>query len=261
MHESGGLWVRRFAGRPPPLVALHGFSQTGAMFGEVAGLLGREVLAPDLPGHGRSAGIPVSFASAASGVVEVLASVGGPVPLAGYSQGGRVALAVALERPDLVSHLVLVSASAGIENEVERRERYRSDETLASELRTEGIPSFLDRWLDQAIFERLERRGTVWTAADRAVRLENSVEGLAAALVGMGQGAQPYLGGKLEALQMPVLVIAGGLDHKYVSIAHAMSRALRFGTLYIIPEVGHSVIGEQPSVVADLVSAFLIATG
>jgi 2-succinyl-6-hydroxy-2,4-cyclohexadiene-1-carboxylate synthase len=250
MHESGGLWVRRFAGRPPPLVALHGFSQTGAMFGEVAGLLGREVLAPDLPGHGRSAGIPVSFASAASGVVEVLASVGGPVPLAGYSQGGRVALAVALERPDLVSHLVLVSASAGIENEVERRERYRSDETLASELRKEGIPSFLDRWLDQAIFERLERRGTVWTAADRAVRLENSVEGLAAALVG-----------KLEALQMPVLVIAGGLDHKYVSIAHAMSRALRFGTLYIIPEVGHSVIGEQPSVVADLVSAFLIATG
>lgn len=253
--------MRRLAGRPPPLVALHGFTQTGAMFEEVAGLLVREVLAPDLPGHGRSGRIPASFAFAVSGVVEVLASVGGPVPLAGYSQGGRVALAVALERPELVSHLVLVSASAGIENEVERRERYRSDERLASELRTEGIPLFLDRWLDQAVFERLQRRGTVWTAADRAVRLENSDEGLAAALVGMGQGAQPYLGGRLGALQMPVLVIAGGLDPKYVSIAHAMSRALPFGTLHIIADAGHSVIGEQPSVVADLVAAFLTTSG
>ena len=257
MHESAGLWVHRLPGRPPPLVALHGFTQTGAMFAELADLLGREILAPDLPGHGRSVGVHVSFSSAVSGVVEVLASAGGAVLLAGYSQGGRVALAVALERPELVSHLVLLSASAGIEDEVERSERLRADAELAAVLQMDGLGTFLDRWLDLPMFEGLEKRGATWRAADRAARLENTPDGLAAALVGVGQGTQPYLGGRLGELHMPVLVVAGGLDRKYVSIATAMSRSLPYGQLRVVPATGHAVIGEQPWVVADLILGFL----
>lgn len=261
MEESAGLWVRRFPGESPPVVALHGFTQTGAMFAELAGLLGREVLAPDVPGHGRSADYPASFASTVSGVADVVASVGGPVPLLGYSQGGRVALAVALERPELVSHLVLVSTSLGIEDEVERGERLRADESLADGLRADGLEAFLDRWLIQPLFEGLERRGATWKAGDRAARLENTAEGLASALAGMGQGAQPYFGRSLGDLHMPVLVIAGGLDEKYVSIARSMSLAMPFATLRIIAGAGHAVIGELPRVVGDLVAGFLTGSG
>jgi 2-succinyl-6-hydroxy-2,4-cyclohexadiene-1-carboxylate synthase len=261
MMESEGLWVRRFAGESPPLVALHGFTQTGAVYAELAGLLGKEVLAPDLPGHGRSSEVPVSFASAVNGVAEVLASLAGPLPLVGYSQGGRMALGVALERPELVSNLVLVSASAGIEDEVEREERNRADATLAEELREGGLSSFLDRWLGQTMFERLQRRDADWRAADLKARFENTADGLAAALVGMGQGSQPYFGRRLGELAMPVLLLAGRLDEKYVSIATAMSLALPYGTLHIIPDAGHPLIAEKPRVVANLMRGFLTGSG
>ena len=257
MIEREGLWVRRFPGASPSLVALHGFTQTGEMYGELAELLGGDLLAPDLPGHGRSALYPVSFASAVGGVAGVLAALGGGVPLVGYSQGGRVALAVAIEQPELVSRLILVSASAGIEDQVEREERRRADEARAAELLAEGVLVFLDRWLDQATFQGLERRGTTWRAADLARRLENTAAGLAAALVGMGQGAQPYFGDRLADLQMPVLVIAGGLDKKYASIAAGLCRALPYGTLGIIAGAGHAVIAEEAGAVAALIGGFL----
>jgi 2-succinyl-6-hydroxy-2,4-cyclohexadiene-1-carboxylate synthase len=261
MKESGGLWVRRYPGEPPPLVALHGFTQTGAMYAELAGMLGRETLALDLPGHGRSVGFPISFGSAVAGVVEVLVSLREPAPLVGYSQGGRVALAAALERPELVSHLVLISTTPGIEDEGEQAKRRRADEARAAELRKEGLAVFVDRWLSSSMFRGLDRRGAAWQTADRAVRLENTADGLAEALVGMGQGAQPYLGERLGDLRMPALVIAGERDEKYLSIASEMSRSLARGMLRLVPESGHAVIGEQPRIVTDLVAGLLAGPG
>ena len=257
MNETAGLWLRRYPGESPPLVALHGFTQTGEMFGELAELLGKEVLAPDLPGHGRSAGHPATFVAAVVGVAEVIASVGSPVPLLGYSQGGRVALAAALERPELVSHLVLVSAGPGIKDEVERGERLRADEVLAADLKGDDLASFVDRWLNSPMFAGLARRGTDWQEVDVARRLKNTPGGLAAALLGMGQGAQPYLGDRLRDLQMPALVIAGERDDKYASIANTMIPSLPNGKLFIVRGAGHAVIGEQPQVVAELTARLL----
>jgi len=257
MDGSEGLGVRSYPGRPPPLVALHGFTQTGAMFGELAELLGSEVLAPDLPGHGRSSGIAGSFANAVIGVGKILAAFDEPMPLLGYSQGGRVALAVALERPELVSHLVVLSTTPGVEDGPERAERRRVDETWAADLKADGLEAFLERWLSNPMFKGLERRGEAWRAADRAARLENTAEGLAGALVGMGQGTQPYFGGRLQELRVPVLVIAGQLDQKSISLATSMHHSLLRGSFRVVPDAGHAVIGEQPRAVADLVADFL----
>jgi 2-succinyl-6-hydroxy-2,4-cyclohexadiene-1-carboxylate synthase len=257
MDESEGLWVRRYPGEPPPLVALHGFTQTGAMYAELAEMLGRETLAPDLPGHGHSSDRPASFGAAVAGVADVLAARGEPAPLIGYSQGGRVALAVALGRPELLSHLVLVSTTTGVGDEAERAERRRGDEALVEELTTLGLVSFLDRWLARPMFEGRERRDPTWRAADRAARFENTAAGLAAALLGMGQGAQPYLGDRLGELRIPVLVVAGEFDPKYVTLAMGMCRSLPNAVLSIVPATGHAVIGEQPKAVAGLIEGFL----
>jgi 2-succinyl-6-hydroxy-2,4-cyclohexadiene-1-carboxylate synthase len=179
----------------------------------------------------------------------------------GYSQGGRVALAVAIERPELISHLILVSTAPGIGGEHERAERRRADRAQAAALVADGLEAFLEEWLSHPMVVGLERRGAAWRAADRAGRLANTADGLAAALVGMGQGAQAYFGERLQELQVPVLVIAGQLDEKYVSLAKAMGHSLPHPSVRIVPGAGHSVIGEQPQAVADLITAFLTDFG
>lgn len=66
---------------------------------------GRRVLAPDLRGFGRrpAATEPFSYAR------DAVALLDGPAALVGCSLGGRVALEVALLRPDLVQRLVLIA--------------------------------------------------------------------------------------------------------------------------------------------------------
>ncbi len=253
---GGHLQVRRFGGEPPPLLALHGFTQTGAMFAELAGLLGREVAAPDLPGHGGSAHLEATFQAAVLSTTRVLKAMG-PIPVLGYSLGGRVALAMSLARPDLVSHLMLVSASTGIEDPVRRAQRLADDFALAARLESMGVPAFLDEWLDRPMFAGLRRRGAAWQAQDRARRLENGTAGLAAALRGSGQGAQPFLGGRLDELTMPVLLLVGEEDERYVAAAETIAGRVETAALAVVPGAGHALIGEDPRFCADLISQFL----
>ncbi|HZJ47932.1 MAG TPA: alpha/beta fold hydrolase, partial [Acidimicrobiia bacterium] len=129
------LPVRRHPGATPAIVALHGFTQHGGMFTELATELGREILAPDLPGHGDAAAVHATF----SGAVEAVAAMVDGRPLLGYSQGGRIALGVALEHPGAVSRLVLISAGIGIPDKQRRSARQASDEVLARNLEREGL--------------------------------------------------------------------------------------------------------------------------
>src|SRR5262249_58533233 len=71
------------------------------------------------------------------GFVETAAAIGargGRAVYAGYSMGGRLCLRLALDRPDLVRGLVLLSASPGISDDAERAARRQADEKLAREI-------------------------------------------------------------------------------------------------------------------------------
>src|SRR5437763_769890 len=63
----------------------------------------------------------------------------GPGTSLGYSLGGRVCLQLALDRADLVERLVLVSASPGIEDPVQREQRRVSDCALAERIAQLGL--------------------------------------------------------------------------------------------------------------------------
>ena len=68
--------------------------------------------------------------------------------LCGYSMGGRLALHVALAAPERIGRLVLVSATAGIEDEADRARRRAADERLAAEIErmpTRGLRGSLAR--------------------------------------------------------------------------------------------------------------------
>lgn len=250
----GVVRVRRLGDYRPGLVALHGFTQHGGMFEEVASLLPGGLLAVDLPGHGTTEVEPVSFAGAVGSIAEVLAGFEDPVSLLGYSQGGRVALAIALEKPGLVDRLVLVSASPGIADPRSRAARKASDDELAGRLEEIGVAAFVDEWLALDMFAGLHRRSSAWIEGDRALRCENPAAGLAAALREMGQGSQPYVGPRLNELKMPVLLLAGEHDPKYTDLARGMAAALPQATCEIVPGAGHAVIGERPKLVARLIA-------
>ncbi|NIA25838.1 MAG: alpha/beta fold hydrolase [Gammaproteobacteria bacterium] len=247
-----GLPVRRFAGPPPAIVALHGFTQHGGMFAELAMLVGREILAPDLPGHGGAAASPATFPEAVAAVAAVAAGR----PLLGYSQGGRIALGVALEHPEAVTHLILISAGIGIADEQRRLARRADDEALARSIEREDLGPFLERWMSRPIFEGLRRRGAAWLEEDLTLRLENTAQGIATALRGMGQGAQPWYGDRLEELKMPVLFMAGDQDPRYVAIGERVTAATH-GRLLVVEGAGHAIVGETPRKVALEIEQFL----
>jgi pimeloyl-ACP methyl ester carboxylesterase len=98
-----------------PLVLLHGGLGSGEMFGPVLPALAasHQVIAVDLQGHGRTADIdrPISISFMADDIAALIAHLGLDRPdVMGYSLGGGVALLTAIQHPEVVGRVVVVSA-------------------------------------------------------------------------------------------------------------------------------------------------------
>jgi pimeloyl-ACP methyl ester carboxylesterase len=101
-------------GEGEPLVLLHGGFGTVEMFGPNVDLLarGRRVIGVDLQSHGRSpaADRPMTFEAMADDIAELIRRLGSErVGIMGFSLGGGVALRTAIQHPQVVERLVLVS--------------------------------------------------------------------------------------------------------------------------------------------------------
>jgi pimeloyl-ACP methyl ester carboxylesterase len=128
---------------PADLVLLHGFTQTGASWdGVVRELAGRNrAHAPDLG------------AGTWEGELDRLEALAPErFTLAGYSMGGRLALALALRIPQRVERLVLISASPGLANDGERAARRAADEAFADRIEAIGVEAFARAWAAQPLF-------------------------------------------------------------------------------------------------------------
>jgi pimeloyl-ACP methyl ester carboxylesterase len=101
-------------GTGEPLILLHGGVGVIEMFGEVLPLLaeGRQVIAVDLQAHGRTGDIdrPLSYESMADDIGALIEHLGlEKADVMGYSLGGGVALRTAIQHPEVVKKLVVVS--------------------------------------------------------------------------------------------------------------------------------------------------------
>ena len=240
---------RRGAG--PRLALVHGFTQNGRCWGEVADDLARdhEVVLVDAPLHGRSSSVAADLVETS----HLLADAVGPATWLGYSRGGRACLHLALERPEVVEALVLLGATAGIDDEAARAERVATDEVLARRLEDEGLDAFLDHWLALPLFGGLSPE-----AQHRDARLDNDAGALATSLRLAGTGAQQPLWDRLHAVGAPVLVVAGELDERFV----ATGRRLVAGVgpraeLRLVPGAGHAAHLERPRTFLDVVRPWL----
>lgn len=242
------------SGHGPRLVLVHGFAQTGACWGPLLDDLvtDHEVCRVDAPGHGASATPPAGLPAAA----RLVADRGGRAGYLGYSMGGRLVLHLALARPELVERLVLVGATAGIDDPAERAERRRHDDALARRLEAVGVEAFVDGWLDQPLFAGLPE-----PMRFRDERAANTVEGLAASLRLDGTGAQEPLWDRLHRLDMPVLVTAGADDPKFAALARRLVDAIGANAeLALVPGAGHAAHLERPAEFLARLRPWLAAT-
>ena len=250
-------------GDGPPLVLLHGFTGSSHSWAGISDDLAGQhrVIAVDLIGHGASAAPDDPDRYAFGAVVDDLAALSRELDLApatwlGYSMGGRLALALAVRWPELVSDLILESATPGIEDAPERAARAASDEALATRIEEDGIPAFVQEWEDLPLWQSQRRLPPAVLARQRNIRLQNRAAGLANALRGMGQGRQEPLWQSLKEIDIPVLLIAGALDAKFAEIAMSMGDHLPQATVAIVPNAGHAVHLEQPRRFVALVQGF-----
>jgi 2-succinyl-6-hydroxy-2,4-cyclohexadiene-1-carboxylate synthase len=231
------------------LVLLHGFTQTGRSWQPVLAALGDgtyRAVTPDIRGHGAAGKHrPIGFDEV---VADVLAAAGdGPFTLVGYSQGGRVALHVALAAPDRIRRLVLVSATAGIDDEDERAARRASDEVLATRMEGQGIEVAARAWAAQALFGGQTPEVSELAHEDR---LRNDPANLAAALRGIGTGQMQPLWSRLGELTMPAAVLVGERDLKFVGLGRRLADALPDASFTVVPRAGHALPLEAPEAVA-----------
>jgi 2-succinyl-6-hydroxy-2,4-cyclohexadiene-1-carboxylate synthase len=234
---------------PDSVVLLHGFSGTRRAWDGVLELLDHEryrPLALDLPGHGDASDArrPITFAGC---VQAVLAIAPERFTLCGYSLGGRIALHVALAAPERVSRLVLVSSSAGIEDVSERAARREADGALALALEVAPFEEFIERWRTQPLFAH--EPPAVGELARKDQR-RNRPDALAAVLRGLGAGEMEPLWNRLSELEMPVTILVGDRDAKYLSIAQRMVDRLPDAELRVLSG-GHGLPLESPAAIAQ----------
>jgi 2-succinyl-6-hydroxy-2,4-cyclohexadiene-1-carboxylate synthase len=215
-------------------VLIPGFAQTAGIWNRVIEAADVECLALEVPER-----------KSWDETVETLAEMGGAGTYVGYSMGGRLALGLALAHPELVKRLVLVSAGAGIAHPDDREMRSAQDRRWAEIVRSSGVEAFLDKWLDQPLFDNLG-------PAARSNRIQDP-ERIGSQLEVLGQAQMPSYWERLAEIEVSVTVLAGELDSKYVQIGEAMQASIGPNAgLDVVIGAGHSLVLQAPEIIAGL---------
>ncbi len=220
------------------IVLLHGFTQCGLVWSDVAdeiSRLGYSVSAPDLPGHGPNPAYDgVSLQESARLVTETC----GPGIYVGYSLGARVLLHALAD----VQAGILVGPRWAHDQPAIRRDE---DDQKAKLIETD-LHQFLSDWTNLPFNKRVPPRRQYLD-----LRRQNRAEGLAASLRFCGLGTQT-----IETIpDTPVLVVNGEFDMDAAiddaAYLHSLSaRAQRS----VVAGVGHAVPFElEPAQFAQLV--------
>jgi len=231
----------------PRVVLVPGFTQTASSWKGAAEVVREtcEVRALDVPP-------PSTFSATA----RALGAAGGAGLYVGYSMGGRLCLRLAIDRPELVRGLMLVSASPGIADRNERAARAEADDMLADGVERDGVDAFLASWLAQPMFATVPD-----DAPGLADRRRLSPEYLASCLRLLGAGVMEPMWNELSQVKVPVWLVTGTLDTKYTAIARRMLERMHPGVAHMQLDGGHALPVEQPAVLGGLISAFAAEHG
>ncbi|ASN04911.1 2-succinyl-6-hydroxy-2,4-cyclohexadiene-1-carboxylate synthase [Virgibacillus necropolis] len=259
--DSSDYWCE-VSGQGDPILLLHGFTGNTATWSKLVSLLERnhQVITIDLPGHGKTrVDSPKTMMDCCQDIKLIIEQLGyEKVNLLGYSMGGRTALSFAVTYPELVRSLVLESASPGLEQEEDRIARIKNDQKLAERIRTGGLESFVDFWGSLPLFESQKKLPDLIQQSIREERLSQHEEGLVMSLTYMGNGVQPSWWDNLNSLTIPVLLLVGEWDLKFINLNEAMQNRLPISNLVIVEKAGHAIHVEQSDFFGKIVSEFIL---
>lgn len=225
---------------------LHGFAGTPAAWNDViaAWQLPEPPLAIALPGH---RGVPVA-PTWDDNLAAVAQAIAGCDVVVGYSLGARVVLGlVATKR---CARGVLISVNPGIDVD-DRAHRRIADARWAAVLRQGGVAVFDKVWSAQPLFASQSRVDMAKRRARTEARLTNDAEGLARSLEVMGLASMPDYRPVIDTL--PVALIAGEDDSKFVALAQATQRPLE-----LLAGSGHDPTLEQPERLAAAIARAVV---
>lgn len=271
--DGRALAVYDGGGEGAPVVLVHGLGTNLAFWRETIPALeaaGRRVIALDLPGYGLSDKADVSgtmpdFAAAVAGTMDALGVAEADV--VGISMGGQIALTLALDHPDRVRRLALLSP-AGIETFTEAESAgMKALVTPAAIANTPeaqvqaNVAANFDAYDESRDGWILEQRRAVVARAD----FPDYAAANAASVAGMLDGPVVERLGEISA---PTLVLYGAGDrlipNPYLhpgltteAVADSAQSLLPHATVELVPDAGHLVMLERPDVVHARLVAFL----
>ncbi len=246
----------------PWCLFLHGFFGTSADFYHITPHITDLVnpLLIDLPGHGETDTPDDPARSDTNKLVKDLAEIietvtGQPVFLVGYSMGGRLALHFATQRPEMLKALILESTGPGLSDEIQRSERREIDQQRAEAIRSD-LNRFIEEWNKMPLFKADTNQRIIKETEHhlQMIQKQQDPEGPAKSLQGFGAGVMPPVSkSDLKKINVPVLLLAGEKDEKYVSVQQKMAEGLKNVEVKIIPGAAHRVhIDAADSYVAEL---------
>ncbi len=214
-------------GSRPPLVLLHGGGSTiETTFGKVLPLLARhrQVIAFEQQGHGRTADIadrPFTFEQSAEDAVGLLEQLKiEKADLFGFSNGGHIALRVAIRHPQRVRKLVVASAG------VKRNGHYAEFWEFMKQAKLESMP----RELREAYLRVAPHPEQLHTFFDKSAKRMREFKDFATE--------------DMQSIQAPTLLLVGDADNVRPEHAVEMFRWLPHAQLAVIPGGHGAAIGE-----------------
>lgn len=245
----------------PELVLIHGGAQNAHTWDTVALALGRPLVAIDMPGHGHSdrpadgaANVPRNAQDVAE-MIRVLAPAARAV--VGMSLGGLTTLALSAHAPDLVDKMVLVDITPGVNHDkakdiaafVNGPESFeRFDDLLARTI--EFNPTRSEASLRRGILHNAEQRedgSWVWRHARHRVFEPQQID-------------RDYgvLWDQLEGHAGPLMLVRGMRSQSVVDDDDENEvRRRRPDARIEQVDAGHSIQGDQPVLLADLIEDFV----
>jgi len=259
--DVGGSKVYAYTGtRPldparPSVVFVHGAANDHSVWllqSRYFAHHGRNALAVDLPGHGRSAGPALrSVEAIADWLPRVFAAAGiAKASVVGHSLGALAALACAARHPDRVERIALCGPAVPMEVSERLLAAAKADDHVAYELingwstspgKQIGGNTAPGMWLMGNAIRLMERtpKGVLHTDLVACNEWRGGLEAAA-------------------AVRCPSLVVIGARDLMAPPRAtKALVEALRGARVVTLPDTGHAMMAEQPDAVLDALRSFL----
>lgn len=241
-------------GSGAPVILLHGLGLSRLMWDEQLPLArDYRLIRIDFPGAGRSGAMsgPVSFANV---VADVMTAAGvDRAHIVGLSNGGQIAIDLALSRPELVRSLVLADAAiAGFRFSTEMLSRIQRYQALAA---GDGVEAANEAWLTDPLFAPAQRDATL---GRRLREIVMPYTGEYWTNASWRRGLSPAAITRLQEIRAPTLVLVGELDlADFQAQADTLGKAIPGARRVVLRGVGHMSNMEAPQEFNMLLLSFL----